>query len=203
MNYDINGKYYLKKPHGFSPCVLGNDKHGLRLSEFSVLPNCVGFAVGAFNERLKIGSCKYLGSWQPYYFPTGSKAQGLKSGEDPREGAVAVWEKHVAIVEELQGSAVTITESGWNYTKAPVVRTIKYKDLAALKKSHSGFKCFIYPPAAAKDPEAPVYYKIVRGDTLTRIAKKFGTKISAIVNLNPGKIKNPNKIYTGDTIRVK
>lgn len=47
-----------------------------------------------------------------------------------------------------------------------------------------------------------VYHKIKYGDTLYDIAIKYGTTIGAIQKLNP-KIKNANKIYAGDTIRVK
>lgn len=47
-----------------------------------------------------------------------------------------------------------------------------------------------------------VYHKIVYGDTLYDIAIKYGTTIGAIQKLNP-KITNANKIYAGDTIRVK
>lgn len=45
------------------------------------------------------------------------------------------------------------------------------------------------------------YYVIERGDTLTGIAKKFDTTIEKLVKLND--IKDPDKIYAGDKIRVK
>lgn len=44
-------------------------------------------------------------------------------------------------------------------------------------------------------------YTIVRGDTLTSIAKKFNTTISALMELNPI-IKDPNKICAGWVIKV-
>lgn len=46
------------------------------------------------------------------------------------------------------------------------------------------------------------YYVIQRGDTLTRIANRFGTTIKKLMELNP-RIIDPNKIYAGDRIRVK
>lgn len=48
----------------------------------------------------------------------------------------------------------------------------------------------------------PVYYKIRVNDTLTKIAVKNGTTVQAIMALNPD-IKNANKIYTGQKIRIK
>lgn len=45
------------------------------------------------------------------------------------------------------------------------------------------------------------YYTVVAGDNLTKIAKKFGTTVNALVNLNG--IKNPNLIRVGQKLRVK
>jgi LysM repeat protein len=45
------------------------------------------------------------------------------------------------------------------------------------------------------------YYTIKKGDTLSSIAKKFDTSVDKLVKLND--IKDPDKIYTGDKIRVK
>lgn len=47
----------------------------------------------------------------------------------------------------------------------------------------------------------PTYYKVKSGDTLTKIASMFGTSVAKLVSLN--KIKDPNKIYVGQQIRVK
>lgn len=44
-------------------------------------------------------------------------------------------------------------------------------------------------------------YEIQAGDTLTAIAREFGTTISAIQKANP-KIKNANLIVAGDTITI-
>ena len=44
-------------------------------------------------------------------------------------------------------------------------------------------------------------YRIVPGDTLGDIAKKYNTTVAKLMQLNPH-IKNPNLIYAGDTIRI-
>ncbi len=46
------------------------------------------------------------------------------------------------------------------------------------------------------------YHTVVSGDNVTKIAKKYGTTVSAIKKLNPG-IKNINLIYPKQKIRVK
>lgn len=46
-----------------------------------------------------------------------------------------------------------------------------------------------------------VYYTVKSGDTLSKIAAKYGTTYQKIATLNG--IKNPNKIYAGQKLRVK
>lgn len=48
----------------------------------------------------------------------------------------------------------------------------------------------------------PQTYVVKKGDTLSKIAKANGTTVKAIQALNP-QITNPNKIYVGQTIRIK
>ena len=43
-------------------------------------------------------------------------------------------------------------------------------------------------------------YKVVKGDTLTKIAKQYGTTVDTLVKLNG--IKNKNLIYAGQTIKL-
>lgn len=47
----------------------------------------------------------------------------------------------------------------------------------------------------------PLYYVIKWGDTLTKISNKFGVSINQLMSWN--NIKNANKIYAGQKIRVK
>ena len=44
-------------------------------------------------------------------------------------------------------------------------------------------------------------YKIVAGDTLSKLAQKFGTTVDAIMKLNP-QIKDANKIFAGATLNL-
>lgn len=48
---------------------------------------------------------------------------------------------------------------------------------------------------------AQVIYTVVKGDTLSGIAKKYNTSVSALVQLNS--IADPNRIYVGQKISVK
>lgn len=56
--------------------------------------------------------------------------------------------------------------------------------------------------ASAAKPSA-VYYTVKRGDTLSAIASRYGTSVSAIQKLNGSLIRNVNLIQVGWKIRVK
>ena len=71
-----------------------------------------------------------------------------------------------------------LTDAGYNYT---VVQAIVNKKMAARNQS--------------------VYYVVKSGDTLSAIASKYGTTYQQLAKING--IANPNKIYTGQKIRVK
>lgn len=77
-----------------------------------------------------------------------------------------------------------LTAAGYDYSAVQA----KVNELLGAKKSSA--------PAA-------VYYMVRSGDTLSGIAKKYGTSVSAIQKLNPTLIKNVNLILAGWKIRVK
>ena len=57
------------------------------------------------------------------------------------------------------------------------------------------------PPPGNPPPSGGQTYYAVRGDTLRKIAAKFGTTLDTILKLNP-QITNPNVIYVGQAINV-
>lgn len=52
----------------------------------------------------------------------------------------------------------------------------------------------------ANTPSEPRYYIVKTGDTLSHIALRNGTTVASLAKLN--NIKNPNKIYTGQKLRL-
>ena len=98
----------------------------------------------------------------------------------------------------------------WQFTSRGRVNGIRgYVDLdEQLRADLRGYIGAVSTPSApAPDPEPqpePTYisYKIKKGDTLGKIAKAYGTTVKAIQAANPDKIKNVNKIYAGDTIKI-
>ena len=67
----------------------------------------------------------------------------------------------------------------------------------AMKVNGKHIRGFILPPYEATTE----YYTVVKGDNLTKIAKKFNTTVSKLIELN--KLKDPNLIHVGDKLRVR
>lgn len=57
--------------------------------------------------------------------------------------------------------------------------------------------------AAAPKAPAKVYYTARPGDYLHRIAGKFGISLRRLLDLNPIKKRNPDKLNVGERLRVK
>lgn len=55
---------------------------------------------------------------------------------------------------------------------------------------------------AAAGGSCPVTYTVVRGDTLGRIARRFGLTLAELIQLNRSVVKNPNLIYAGQVLCV-
>ena len=47
----------------------------------------------------------------------------------------------------------------------------------------------------------PVYHRVVKGESLWAIAKKYDLALAKLIAMNP-QIKNPNLIHVGDEVRV-
>lgn len=73
-----------------------------------------------------------------------------------------------------------LTRAGYNYTAIQAI-------VSKLMNSNKASKA--------------VYYTVKRGDTLSGIASKYGTTYQHLAQING--IANPNKIYTGQRLRVK
>lgn len=124
---DMYSNYYIQTSHGgWSPCIEGNNQHGLLPFSGSVLPNCSGWATGRFNEKLNLGACTYLGSANGGDFVDQFAAsQGLEVSIEPVIGGAMVWKNngdgHVAIVENIiDQDTIVCSESGWDWTSPPV-----------------------------------------------------------------------------------
>lgn len=76
-----------------------------------------------------------------------------------------------------------------------------YQKLASYNGISNPNKIYIGQVIKINGTSSSVTYTVKKGDTLTAIAKKYGTTINKIANDN--NIADPNKIYTGQKLVIK
>jgi len=218
-----NDKWYITKGKGgFSTCIKGNPTD----SVCDVLSNCVGYACGRFNEiyakETGFNGNKYpsLNCNAENFIERAKNTYGLEIGQKAKVGAIMVWQNgatlsgsdgagHVAIVEKvIDENTVYTSESSYN-GKAFFNSTRK-KGNGKWGISAYTFRGFIYNPAI-KDTPVPtptptptpsedIIYTVVKGDTLSGIASKYGTTYQKLAEYN--NIPNPNLIKVGQKIKI-
>lgn len=159
---EAGNKYYIRKASGgYSTAIKGKPTD----KDCDVLANCVGYAVGRFNEIGGWGSCKYLSPVNAEKFI--QYAGGLEVGQTPKLGACMVWKKgatlsgddgagHVAIVEKIVSATEVVTsESGYNASKPFWTQTRKKGNGNWGAGSGYTFLGFIYNPAPCCKDSAP------------------------------------------------
>lgn len=175
------GNYFYNKPQ--NGAIYGKPtQDGL-----NVLSNCVGYANGRFNEI--IGEFKYqlvsnAGSFKKYYVDSKYK---LEISNTPTLGGIMVWKSsgagHVAIVEEVSIDKKTIITSESAYGGTPFYTTKRTNKNGrwGMSEAYEFIGCIVNPyvrdNSSVRDDEHEeikfIDYKIVKGDTLTKIGKKY------------------------------
>lgn len=203
---EAGNKYYIRKAEGgYSPAIKGKPTD----SGCNVLSNCVGYAIGRFNEIGKYGSCKYLRSVNAENFIQ-YKDSVLEVGQTPKLGAVIVWKKgatlngsdgagHVAIVEKIISDTQIVTsESGYGCS-TPFWTQTRHKGSGNWGAGAGyTFLGFIYNPAV-DDAEHPTPKEDVPESNTSGIinvgdiVEFTGTKHYASSNASKGPACRPGK----------
>ena len=111
---------------------------------------------------------------------------------------------HIGIVTASGGGKFTVTEgnmSGGKVGKRTMAVNGKYirgficPDFAAIAKKISAAEA---PAAPQATPQAVTSHTVVAGDTLGKIAKKYGATVEALAEING--IEKPNLIHVGQVI---
>lgn len=85
---------------------------------------------------------------------------------------------------------------------ASVSLTLKEIRIANTPYQKGNTQYVVQKQVATTKPVTSVYHTVKKGETLTLIAKKYGTTVKNIMKLNSS-IKNANLIYVKQKIRVK
>jgi len=216
---ESGNKYYITKSNGgWSNAIKGKPVD----SDCDVLSNCVGYAYGRFNEIGGYGYCKYL---SPVNAENFMQYKGsLKVGQTPKLGACMVWRKgdtlsnsdgagHVAIVEKVISSTQVMTSES-AYGGSAFYNKTRNKGSGNWDMGAGyTFLGFIYNPAvsdsitvtnpsttATSTTSGVTVHKVKAKETLSSIAKKYGTTYQALAKYN--NISNPNMIKIGQEIKI-
>ena len=138
---------------------------------------------------------------------SGSKVllAGINSWIDKSNVEILLTNSTAAKLASASTSTATYTvKSGDSLSTIATKYGTTYQKLAAL--NGIGIPYLIIPGEVLKltsttTTSTAEYYKIVSGDSLSRIAAKYGTTTTKLASLN--NISNVNLIYAGETIRVK
>lgn len=101
----------------------------------------------------------------------------------------------------IRSNKVAGVTTDQNYAVKDYPAIMRQRGLNGFTKRASKKPSASKPKPKPKPSARPRYYIVKSGDNLTKIAKMYGTTVSALVKLN--NIANPNLIYTGQKLRVK
>lgn len=214
---EFGNKFYITiSEGGYSRCIVGNPTD----KDCNVLANCVGYACGRFNEI--IGEMKY-----PYLncnaenFIERAISAGLSIVSKPSLGGIMVFQKgdtlngtdgagHVFIVEDIYDeNNIYTSESGYGSSAFWNAKRNNNNGRWGMGAGYTFRGCIVNPAIGYKPYEPKInptpnnneeVYTVVKGDTLSRIAKKYNTTYQKIAEYNG--IANPNLIYPGQKIKI-
>lgn len=217
-------KYFIRKANGgYSTCIQGSPTD----SQCNVLSNCVGYACGAFNEECGLGYEKYNLNCNAENFIERAISKGLSVYKTPAVGDIICWQKgatlsgndgagHVAIViEVIDSNTIRTAESGWGSSNPWYI--VKRSNNNGKWGVGSGYSLrgFIRNPNYSPEPTPtptptpvegwPKSHKVVKGDTLSGIAKTYyGSGDAKHYNFiaNANGIANPNIIHVGQVLTI-
>ena len=192
-----------------------------------------GSAVSGFKERMDdtkltpyahwvaqyASKCSYKGDYGIWQYSSKGSVDGISGNVDMDYAYV----DYPAIIQNggFNGFTKAVSDDSKPATPAPVTPAKTVDELAQEvldgkwgngtdRKERLTAAGYDYSAVQAKvnalvkkQESTPVYYTVKSGDTLSGIAKKYSTTVSAIQKLNPTLIKNVNLILTGWKIRVK
>lgn len=100
---------------------------------------------------------------------------------------------HVGTVDKVSDSKIYVVEGNKN-------KAVGERILAVNGRYIRGFVTPKYSAMAKSKTSSTITYTVKRGDTLSAIAKKYGTTVKAIAAENG--IKNVNLIYVGQKLKI-
>lgn len=153
---------------------------------FPLSANCGTIITKAKNLGIWVESDSYkpgVGDWVLYDWDDSGRGDNV-GGPD-----------HVGIVKKATKSKITVIEGNKGSKSEVAIR-----EIAVNGRYIRGFVTPKYSAMAKSKTSSTITYTVKRGDTLSAIAKKYGTTVKAIAAENG--IKNVNLIYVGQKLKI-
>lgn len=215
--YDVSSDFSKLTPGEFLLTPNG-DHAGAYIGEYIINGKCYNVVecTTSWKEN-KVCFSYVTANGKRYHYKDGAAATAT-----PMEQAPTSWGKHGKLpwldYSVLPGPEPTPTppEDPIYYTvvrgdalykiankfKVTIADLVKWNSIKNPNLIYVGQKLIVGWSGTPQPPEPEkVYYTVVRGDNLSKIAKKFGTTVAQLVSWN--NIKNANLIYPGQVLRVK
>lgn len=152
-----DNKYYIRIPDGgYNTAIEGSPVDG----NLTALANCVGYAVGRYNELRGKGNCNMVRPSMACSFVKYAKQDGIKTGKTPKIGSIICWSGgadgygHVAVVEQIiNNKKIVCSESvygGTAYRNRTYTKTATRWGANELGNAYK-FEGFVYNPAVNND----------------------------------------------------
>lgn len=143
-----------------------------------------------------------------YYLQDLGMSRRIMRGEGEFTGPEAYHQFGQLATLFYEGTPGTLVHPVWDTTTAYLVnlsleqepRTDYVKYSFEFWECYNGYSQSSTSTASTTSSEA-VYYTVLQGDSLWKIAQDYSTTVSAIQALNPS-LKNPNLIQVGQVLRV-
>ena len=143
-----------------------------------------------------IARAKSLGIWvESDSYKPGVSDWILYDWDDSGRGDNVGGPDHVGIVKKATKTKITVIEGNKGNKSEVGIR-----ELAVNGRYIRGFVTPKYSAMAKSKTSSTITYTVKRGDTLSAIAKKYGTTVKAIAAENG--IKNVNLIYVGQKLKI-
>ena len=152
-------------------------------------------------------SLQDLGRWGRTFEGEGSFC-GARAYEEFRALEALFREEGAGLLTHPQWGTVRARFASLELSQEPLPDFVRYRFVFWEEdEGESGFRRIAGSggsgaAGASQVRQEPVYYTVRKGDTRWAIAKGRGMTLAALIALNP-QIRNPNRIYPGEKVRVQ
>jgi lysozyme len=224
--FDIEEKSQLSRGKDFCSSLITAfctelEKLGYYAGFYTSLSSLNSVVTHAVKKRFTVwvaqwsSKCSYSGSYGVWQYSSKGNVNGISGNVDMdysytdfpttiRNGGFNGYDKSAA------STSTTAAKKSVDEIAAEIIvgkwgnGTDRKNRLAAAGYDYAAVQAKVNEKLGASQKKSDAnYYTVQRGDTLSGIAKKYGTTVSAIQKLNSSLIKNVNLIQVGWRIRVK